>query len=203
MIDEKDIETEVIEIVKPRPTRKQVKKAFIRELTSYVRDVFICLVIGLILIHFIIRPIQVKGSSMYPTLHNDALGFSNLLGYRMDGIKRFDVVIIYIEEKDEYLVKRVIGLPNETVEYKYGVLYINGTAMPENFIDEKYKATYGNTFMNDVEPIALGDDEYYCLGDNRPHSTDSRYYGPFTKKEIVSKGVFIMYPISQFGAKNW
>jgi signal peptidase I len=57
--------------------------------------------------------------------------------------------------------------------------------------------------MTDVEPLTLGEDEYYCLGDNRPASRDSRYYGPFREESIVAKGAFILYPFDQFGVKSW
>ena len=157
----------------------------------------------LIMINFVIRPIQVRGSSMYPTLQNGSLGVSNLLGYNLDGIKRFDIVIVYLEDKKEYLVKRVVGLPNETVAYIGGKLYINGEMMEEDFLDQNYRDSYEGSFMEDVAPVTLGSDEYFCLGDNRPHSTDSRYYGPFAGDKILSKGVFIFYPFSAVGVETW
>jgi len=140
---------------------------------------------------------------MYPELSDTSVGFSNVVGYNISGLKRFDIVIIYVAEKDEYLVKRVIGLPGETVSYKDGKLYINGEYVKEDFLDQTYVSSYNGTFMADVSPITIGDDEYYCLGDNRPHSSDSRYYGPFKKENIKSKGIFIFWPFSNFGVETW
>ena len=174
-----------------------------KELLSFIRDLAVCILVVFLLTSFVIRPVQVKGNSMYPELTDASLGFSNVLGYSFGHIKRFDIVIIYVAEKDEYLVKRVIGLPGETVSYQDGLLYINGEHVAEDFLDEKYVSTYNGTFMTDISPITLSDDEYYCLGDNRPHSSDSRYYGPFKKENIKSKGIFIYYPLKSFGVETW
>ena len=173
------------------------------EVLLFFRDLGICMALVLIMINFVIRPIQVRGSSMYPTLQNGSLGVSNLLGYNLDGIKRFDIVIVYLEDKKEYLVKRVVGLPNETVAYSGGKLYVNGEMMEEDFLDQNYRDSYEGSFMEDVAPVTLGSDEYFCLGDNRPHCTDSRYYGPFAGDKILSKGVFIFYPFSAVGVETW
>lgn len=177
-----------------------------KEIRSFLIDLAICIAAVLLITNFLVRPVQVKGSSMYPTLQNNTMGLSNLLGFRMDGLKRFDIAIIYLPEKSEYLVKRVIGLPGETVSYSSGQLYINGEAVEEPFLNQSYieetEAAEG-TFMQDVQPVTLGEDEYFCLGDNRPHSTDSRFYGPFKKDQILSKGVVTFWPLSRLGVHTW
>ncbi len=174
-----------------------------REVLSFFKDLFICMAVVMVITNFIVRPVQVSGNSMYPTLNDKALGFSNLIGNHFSELKRFDIVIIHIPEKNEYIVKRVIGLPGETVSYQGGQLYINGSPIEEDFIDQDYASTYGGSFMSDVQPVELGKDQYYCLGDNRPHSSDSRYYGPFNRQNIVSKGVFIFFPFSEIGVHTW
>ena len=179
------------------------KNPFWKEALLFVRDIAVYMAVVFLLSNYVIRPVQVIGSSMYPTLEDKEFGFSNLIGYRTDGLKRFDIAIIYIEEKEEYLVKRVIGLPGETVSYTGGQLYINGQAVAEDFLDEEYKKSYGSAFMEDVEPVVLGEDEYYCLGDNRPRSSDSRVYGPFKKDRICSKGVAVLFPFSRIGVHTW
>jgi signal peptidase I len=173
------------------------------EVLSFIRDLAICIVAVFLLTSFVIRPVQVRGSSMYPELNDASIGFSNVIGYNISGLKRFDIAIIYVAEKDEYLVKRVIGLPGETVSYEDGQLYINGAFVKEDFFNQDYVDSYNGTFMSDVAPITLGADEYYCLGDNRPHSSDSRYYGPFKKENIKSKGVFIFWPFDKFSVQTW
>ena len=140
---------------------------------------------------------------MYNTLEDGYFGFSDLIGYRLTGLKRFDIVIVYLAEKKEYLIKRVIGLPGETVEYRNNQLYINGEPVEEPFLDESYTSTYPGSFTGDFKAEKLGEDEYFCMGDNRPHSSDSRYYGAFHKSDIVSKGVFVVYPFKGFGVYTW
>jgi signal peptidase I len=179
------------------------KKTPGKELLSFLGEIVIIMVVIFVVMHYIVRPIEVIGSSMYPTLEDKEYGISNVIGTKLNHIERFDIVIVYIEEKDEYIVKRVIGMPGETVSYSDGQLYINGEPMDEPFLDEDYVASYNGSFMTDVEPITLGDDEYYCLGDNRPHSTDSRYYGPFKKENIIAKGVLVIYPFDKAGLQTW
>ncbi len=178
-------------------------KSALREILLFIRDLGVCMAIVLVMVNFVIRPVQVEGTSMIPTLSDKAIGVSNLLGYRMDGIKRNDIVIIYIESSDKYLVKRAVGLPGDTISCSNETLYINGEPVDQEYLDNEYRNTYEGTFTADFEEITLGDDEYYCLGDNRPRSSDSRFYGPFHKSQIVSKGVFILFPFSSFGAKTW
>lgn len=140
---------------------------------------------------------------MYPTLQTDAIGVSNIIGLNLRGIDRFDIVIIRMDTSAGYLVKRVVGLPGETVQYRDGKLYINGEETAEDFLDQEYISTQESPFIEDTEAITLAEDEYYCIGDNRPVSRDSRYYGPFKKSQISSKGVLILYPFDEFGVKSW
>lgn len=162
---------------------------------------------AIVISHFVIKPVQVKGSSMYPTLKDGDYAVSNVMGKTAGSIDRYDVVIVYLPEKSEYIVKRVIGLPGETVEYTGDQLYINGEPVDEPFLSNEYKATYKDenktNFTSDIAPITLGDDEYYCLGDNRPRSSDSRVYGAFHKAQIKSKGVCVLYPLSEAGVETW
>lgn len=187
----------------PTPPQEPSSPTATSEVFSFVKDLIVCIVAVFLVTNFIVRPVQVEGNSMYPTLHDKSIGVSNTLGYHISKIERFDIVIIYVPEKNEYLVKRVIGLPGETVSYSNGQLYINGEQMDEPFLNQAYVEEYGATWMSDVSEITLGEDEYYCLGDNRPHSSDSRYYGPFKKENIRSKGIFIVWPFSDFGAQTW
>lgn len=174
-----------------------------KELFFFLRSFAIFVLAWLIVSNYIVLPIQVQGSSMYPTLEDKASGLSNLLGKETSNIERFDIVIINIKGENKRIVKRVIGLPGETVSYQNGKLSINGEPRQETFLNQAYVESYKGTFMTDVAPITLGADEYYCLGDNRPHSSDSRYYGAFKAEDITAKGIFILFPFHQFGVKTW
>lgn len=194
--------TETTGTPEQKPAAEETQ-TFWEEAWDFLKTLLISMAVVFLLSQFVIRPIRVQGSSMYPTLESNSLGVANVYGVRANDIQRFDIAIIYLSDKKEYLVKRVIGLPGETVSYQDGTLYINGEAMGEPFLNKAYADSFGTGFMDDVAPITLKEDEYYCLGDNRPASRDSRYYGPFRKDTILAKGAFIFFPFRDFGVKSW
>lgn len=150
---------------------------------------------------FIAKPIRVNGSSMYPTLIDQELGFSNVITLKAFGIHRFEVVIVYVDELKEYLVKRVIALPGETVEYKNETLFINGSPVTESFLDKQYVEKISKSINADFtaafEPYTVKEGEVWLMGDNRPFSSDSRRFGAFPIKKIVSKDAYILYPLNE------
>ena len=154
----------------------------IKELIPYI-----IIIIAIILIRaFIITPVRVDGNSMKNTFEDGDL----LLLFKLGNVDRFDVVVLDEEYDDEIIIKRIIGMPNDTIEIKNGVLYIN-----DEEIEEEY--AYGQT--SDYDKITLGEDEYFILGDNRPISKDSRYFGPVKEEEIIGKVIFRLWPINKFG----
>ena len=166
-------------------------------LLEFVKSIVVSFIFVTILTQWVIKPIQVNQSSMYPTLKDQQLGFSNILSYQVFGIKRFDVVIVYAPQIDDYLVKRVIALEGETVEYRDDQLYINDVLIEEHFIDQVYfdqqKSIYG-MFSRDFGPYTISQGEVFLVGDNRPYSSDSRDYGSFQVSDILCKDVIIFYP---------
>lgn len=152
------------------------------------------IVAGIILVYFsaifFLQPIQVKGESMYPTLISQEYGLSFKINAVIKTIDRFDIVVVKSEKTEgEKWVKRVIGLPNETIEYKNEVLYINGKEVKEAFLDTGYFTNKREElgYFTDDFSVTLGEDEYFLLGDNRPYSHDSRDVGAFHKKDIFAK----------------
>ncbi len=121
---------------------------------------------------------------MYPTLKDKNFGISSRL-FGDDDIKRFDIVCIDMGNKK--IIKRVIGLPGEDIRYTNNQLYVNGEAYEEDFLEDSVNTT---DFM-----IHVPDGAYFCLGDNREHSTDSRYYGAFDRSQIFTKDVFLLVPL--------
>jgi len=148
-------------------------------------------IIIFILLKFVIFPCRVDGASMYPTLKTDQKGYS-FVCTKLIGINRFDIAVINVNSDGtkKKLVKRVIGMPGDTVEYIDNKLYING---------EYYEEPYLVDVTTENLKITLGDDEYFCLGDNRNISKDSRYYGAFNKKDFVATHLFVVSPLSEFG----
>ena len=148
---------------------------------------YIVIVVVVVLIRtFIITPVRVDGDSMKNTLKNGDI----LLLYKLSSINRFDIIVLDEEKDNEKIIKRVIGLPGETVAIKKGKIYIN-----DKEIDDEY--AYVET--SDYNKVTLRDDEYFILGDNRLISKDSRYFGPIKDNEIKGKIVFRLFPFTKIG----
>ena len=167
-------------------TSKAKIKKFVSEYLSYV----IILIVVLLVKRFVISPIKVNGVSMADTLHDGDIMILNIIGYRFQDIKRFDIVVV--NEGSELIIKRVIGLPGEEVEYKDNQLYINGKKMKEN---------YGSDITKDFK-TKVDKNSYFVLGDNRTNSMDSRVFGAFQKKDILGKTSLTIFPFNRFGNKK-
>lgn len=154
----------------------------IKEIIPYIVIVLVVVLIRT----FIITPVRVDGDSMKNTLKNGDI----LLLYKLGSINRLDIIVLDEEKDNEKIIKRVIGLPGETVAIKKGKIYIN-----DKVIDDEY--AYGET--SEYDKVTLEDDEYFILGDNRLISKDSRYFGPIKENEIKGKIVFRLFPFTKIG----
>lgn len=148
----------------------------------------ICLVIAKLITSFVFISVMVDGSSMSPTLSNGDKAITDGLFYKMGGIDRFDIVIVEHKKYNEKLVKRVVGLPGETIEYIDSVLYVNGEKIEEDFLP--FGTVTETMYGNDIK-VTLGKDEYYVLGDNRENSSDSRLFGAIKKSQIKGRGILL------------
>lgn len=162
-------------------------------LFDFAKTLLLTLAIFWIIFNFLIYPCQVEGRSMQPTLYDGDLGFS-FICTKINGIQRFNIVIIESDKSDNLLVKRVIGLPNETIEFKDNELYVNGELVDQYFLSDDV--------ITEDFVYELKDDEYFCMGDNRQNSRDSRYYGPFSESNFIAENMFIFKPLSSFGIKK-
>jgi len=163
----------------------------------------ICLVcwiiIALLVRQFAVEFVRVKGSSMRSTLQNKEVMLVTKTEYLFGRPKRHDVVIChypgrYMDKRKWFrqcFVKRVIGLPGETIAIEEGVVLIDGVAMEESFLDERR-----NLRKRDMAPRTLGNDEYFVMGDNRDSSNDSRSVGPIKRKDIIGQARVVLWPIS-------
>ena len=154
----------------------------IKEVIPYV----VIVVVVVLIRTFIITPVRVDGDSMKNTLKNGDI----LLLYKLSSINRFDIIVLDEEKDNEKIIKRVIGMPRETIAIKKGKIYIN-----DKVIDDEY--AYGET--SDYNKVTLRDNEYFILGDNRLISKDSRYFGPIKENEIKGKIVFRLFPFTKIG----
>ena len=147
--------------------------------------------------YFVVKPFVVLGASMEPNFYNDEYLIIDELSYRLRAIDRGEVVVFAPPTSpSQYYIKRVIGLPGETVEITDGIITIKNAEFPNGFtLTEEYISEY----THGRESWVLGDDEYYVLGDNRDESLDSRSFGPITSKVIVGRAWVRGFPFNRMG----
>ena len=168
---------------------------FIKEWVPYIAIIVVVVLIRT----YIVTPVIVRGDSMYSTLEDGEVLFLSKISYRVDDIKRFDIVVVEDLDSD-LIIKRVIGIPGDSIEYKKGILYIN---------DKKVEEDYTNFIMEDFDVNSLckitdlecngviPDDYYLVLGDNRKVSADSRVKGLIEEEQILGKAVFRIWPLNK------
>lgn len=152
---------------------------------------YVIIILVVVLVRtFIITPVRVVGSSMDKTLKEGEI----LLLEKIDKkYKRYDIVVI--KENNERIIKRIIGMPGESVKIVEGVIYINGEA-----IEDKYASSYTGDFSLDKFDLdVIPENSYFVLGDNRIVSKDSRLLGPINKKQIQGKAIYRIWPFNKFG----
>ena len=177
--------------------KKKVNMTIVKEILSWTAEILITLVIAFTFVYFIGLRTSVVGQSMSETLQSGDEILVNRFIYKVSDPKPNDIIVFLPNgnEKSHYYVKRVIGLPGETVEIVDGKVYINGSDTPleESYLPEPMEGSYG--------PYTVPEGSYFMLGDNRNNSRDARYWeNKFVKKEkIIAKVLFCYYPLSQFG----
>ncbi len=175
------------------------KKSLKQELTEWVVTLAAALVIAFVVRSFIFEPVRVDGNSMYPTLHHGEIMYVSKTAYGTSYVgipgtdvgtfftvgtqepQRFDVVVCRYPNRTENFVKRIVGLPGDTVEIRGGTLYVNGIPHAEKFLHEVMISDYG--------PYTVPEGQYFMMGDNRNNSNDSRNprVGSVTRDMIVGR----------------
>ncbi len=171
-----------------------MKKGNIKGLLGYIIAVkgllsYVIIIIIVVLIKsFVVTPIRVNGDSMNETLYDKEIMLLNKYIYNFEDVERFDIVVVKYEKSK--LIKRVIGLPGETIEYKDSKLYIDGEVIEEPYIKEE---------TLDFVTKEIPQNCYFIMGDNRDDSLDSRYFGCVNKKDVLGYTNFIMFPFTKIG----
>lgn len=172
----------------------------LKELLSTGLYVLFVLCVVYLLITFVGQRTEVKGESMEPTLSNKDNLIVDKISYRFRDPERFDIIVFPFQyEEDTFYIKRIIGLPGETVQIdEQGNIYINGEVLQESYGREIIKPEYIGLA---AEPITLGDDEYFVMGDNRNNSRDSRteIVGNIHRDNILGRAWLRIWPLSEFG----
>ena len=169
-------------------------KSTAREVLDWILYIGIVLILSWLIVTFVGVRTVVDGQSMEPTLQDGNNLIVDKLSYRFRDPKRYEIIVFpYKYEENTYYIKRIIGLPGETVQVKNGEVYIDGEILGED---------YGAEAMEDAgiasDPIELGTDEYFVLGDNRNHSSDSR--DPSVRREdLIGRAWIRIYPFDEMG----
>jgi signal peptidase I len=170
------------------------------ETRSLLRDIFFAIVIAVMIVVFVVQPVRVEGQSMMPRLLDQDRIFVNKFIYPLrewlgdkEPIRRGDIVVLlYPDDPSKSYIKRVAGLPGETIQIEHGKLYVDGKFIDEPYLDSDY-LSYETT-----GPTQVKDHHYFVLGDNRRNSSDSRAWGLVPEKYIYGKAIFRYYPFLPF-----
>lgn len=172
----------------------------LKRLGAFFLDILevIVLAIGIFLIVYllILRPHKIKGTSMHPNFPDAEYLLTEKVSYYTKDPQRGDVIVFKPPISDDEFIKRVIGLPGEEISVRNGKIYINGKELKEDYI--KVDTNPGN-FLEEGETYKVPAGQYFVIGDNRPHSSDSRTWGPITKKVISGKAWLIYWPFNLAG----
>lgn len=156
---------------------------------GWIISIAIAVVVALIIRSFVFEPIMVKESSMLPTLHEDqSMGVEKVSRYSSLP-SRGDIVIVTEPDNGETLVKRVVGLPGDTLEVKNSTLYVNGQPQSEPYVSK--------TPYNDMKPVTVPVNSIFVMGDNRVVSKDSRFFGAVNRNAIIGHALFVIWPFNE------
>lgn len=145
---------------------------------------------------FLYQPVKVEGTSMMPALEDQERVFINKFVYRLgiSSVERGDTVVFWFPgDPSKSYIKRIIGIPGDTVEVRAGVVYLNGAPLSEPYVPDEYRD------HSSVAPLKVPEGSFYVLGDHRISSNDSRNWGPVPRDAIYGKAVFSYWPIAKMG----
>ena len=174
--------------------KTEKKTSIKREIMEWIIVIEIAVILAVVLNMFLIVNAVIPSASMETTIMTGDRIFGNRLAYVKNDPKRGDIVIFkFPDDEKQLFIKRLIGMPGDTLEMKDGVIYINGEALEEPYLAA---ITYG-----DYGPVTVPEGAYFVMGDNRNNSADSRYWKqPFVYRDkILGKAVFCYFPFSDFG----
>ena len=180
-------------------TPEEKKKAIMKEIISWILTLGSAVIIALCIRGFVFEPVIVDGSSMLDTLHDRELMFVTKFDYILGEPERGDVIICKYPESTKNYVKRLIGLPGDTIAIENHTVYINGEPLEEAYLTQERN---DSPFYANMEARVLGDDDFFVMGDNRENSRDSRSsgVGTLTRNQIKGHVRFVFYPFDMVRA---
>lgn len=179
------------------------QKGFFGNFSSYLVEFFETLVVfGAIfaaIYLFVAQFHKVSGNSMVPTFHNGDYLITEKVSYRLREPKAGEIVVLRNpRDESQDFIKRIIAVPGDTLEIENGTVYINNQPIKEDYLPAGI-STKAGAFITEGVPIKAGDNQYYAIGDNRDHSSDSREWGPVKKEELIGRALFRYWPPKDIG----
>lgn len=166
---------------------------------DFLETIVVALSIFVVIYLFLFQPHEVKGSSMEPNFHNNEYILTDKISYRFREPERGDVIIFKAPRNpDVDYIKRVIALPGERVKVDKGYIYVNDKKLNEKYLIDS-TPIFPGSFVQEGVDITVAEDEYFVMGDNRPHSSDSREFGPIGKDLIIGRAFFRYWPLTELG----
>lgn len=176
-----------------------VIKRAVAAVFDFLQGIVVFLALLVMVYLFIMSPQEINGASMEPNFHNGEYILTNKAMYKLRNPRRGEVVIFKSPDNKEIdYIKRIIGLPGDTVSLSGNALWINGQRL-----DEPYLAPgtyiFGGSYLRENEPVVVPPGQYFVVGDNRPHSKDSREFGPIAKEDFIGLAVLRYWPLNKLG----
>ncbi len=174
-------------------------KRTITAVFDFLQGIVVFLAVLVMIYLFIMAPQEINGASMEPNFHNGEYILTNKVLYKFRDPQRGDVVIFKSPRNKEIdYIKRVIGLPGDTVRLEKSAFFINGQMLMEPYLAPD-TVTFGGSYLQEGEDIIVPPGTYFVVGDNRPHSSDSREFGPIVKEDFIGVAFLRYWPFNQFG----
>jgi signal peptidase I len=164
--------------------------------SRWIRELAVASVVAAAIILFVYQPVKVEGTSMMPALVDSERIFINKFVYRLGigGVQRGDtVVFLFPQNPARSYIKRVIGMPGDTVEIRKGRVWLNGKELNEPYVPDEYRDP------SEMDPLRIPAGHYFVMGDHRSASNDSRAWGLLPGQAIYGKAVFVYWPLDRIG----
>ncbi len=162
-----------------------------------VQTLVIAGAIFVVIYAFLFRPYQVNGHSMDPNFQNGEYVLTNLIQMRLSSLKRGDIVVFNSPvDKEKDYIKRIIGLPGDTVKIDNGEVFVNGTQLSQSFLPSNVRTAAGD-FLGEGQEVIVPESSYFVMGDNRGASSDSRQWGFVKKDEVIGKSFLVYWPLNR------
>lgn len=175
-------------------------KRFVAAIFDFLQGIVVVLAILVMVYLFIVSPQEINGASMEPNFHNGEYILTSKVLYKFRDPQRGDVVIFKspLNKEIDY-IKRIIGLPGDAVELKNNSFYVNGQKVDEPYLEPGVTIFGGSYLQEGGAPVLIPPGTYFVSGDNRPHSSDSREFGPIAKEDFIGTAILRYFPFSRMG----